>query len=454
MPHRNLPIVWRESADPHDYEAQRRRVFNLRVPDRFPDAIVRPTSVADIVAAVQIATEKSLRIAIRSGGHSWACWSIRDDSLLVDLVDFKHIHYNEETDTLEASPATMGSELASFLAAKKRWFPSGHCPTVALGGFLLQGGMGLNARGYGWSASYIKGIDVVTSEGRVLYCDASQNADLLWAAQGAGPGFPGIITRFYLRTLPDFPVHKIATYAWPIAKFDETMDWIIKILPELDRNIEPVIHIANDADKGYNILMVFVGRGSVEHEVNNSMAVLASAPSGSVVPYGIRSSSTMDDYGLTDHFMPPQRRWVADTVYLHNEVNMKEYCREIFTSLPVDGIAFWEPMSPISREPLKDMALSLHSDNYVALYAAYHHSADDTKYEKWISEAMDVLKSEHVGAYMGDKDFQRHTTQFWDEVAGRRLMMVRETWDPAGRICGYLVRADASGTGGLDNKLQ
>ena len=43
---------------------------------------------------------------------------------------------------------------------------------------------------------------MVTADGALVRADASQNADLLWAARGAGPGFPAVVTRFYLQTYP------------------------------------------------------------------------------------------------------------------------------------------------------------------------------------------------------------------------------------------------------------
>lgn len=147
MSNEHLPVVWRDQTESsEEYEAQRRRVYTLRVPDRFPLAIVRPRNVSQVVSAVKLATEKNVRVAIRSGGHSWACWSLRQDSVLIDFVDFKHLSYDEAADTLEASPGTIGTELLDFLQPKGRFLPAGHCATVALGGFLLQGGMGLNAR--------------------------------------------------------------------------------------------------------------------------------------------------------------------------------------------------------------------------------------------------------------------------------------------------------------------
>ena len=35
-------------------------------------------------------------------------------------------------------------------------------------------------------------IDVVTADGELVHADERENADLLWAARGAGPGFFGV----------------------------------------------------------------------------------------------------------------------------------------------------------------------------------------------------------------------------------------------------------------------
>ena len=76
-------ILWRNDAG---YEpARRRAISNGRKPDRFPDVIVRAQSNGDVVAAVQLAKERGLKIGIRSGGHSWAASFLRDRGMLLDL---------------------------------------------------------------------------------------------------------------------------------------------------------------------------------------------------------------------------------------------------------------------------------------------------------------------------------------------------------------------------------
>ena len=128
---------------------------------------------------------------------------------------------------VSASPAVKGGvELGPFLEERGRFFPGGHCPTVGIGGFLLQGGQGWNARGWGWAAEYVVAIDVVTADGELVRASEDENADLFWAARGAGPGFFGVVTRFHLRTLPK-PEHLgLTVQAFALADFDEVMTWL------------------------------------------------------------------------------------------------------------------------------------------------------------------------------------------------------------------------------------
>jgi FAD/FMN-containing dehydrogenase len=130
--------------DPKYEEARVGRVFNRRRPDRYPHAVVEATCIEDVVEAVKLAKEMNLRVSVRSGGHSWAAWSVRDDAILIDLGNLRRVELDEYANVAKASPSTTGRVLNKFLATKGKMFGGGHCPDVALGGFLLQGGMGWN----------------------------------------------------------------------------------------------------------------------------------------------------------------------------------------------------------------------------------------------------------------------------------------------------------------------
>lgn len=149
----DLPILRREDAPEQAfYDAVWGRVFNHRRDSRLPRAVIYASTVAHVQAAVRIAASEGVSLAVRSGGHSWAAWSVRDDTILVDLSQlsdgFEDVQfvYDENTQVVKCGPATTGRVLNDWLKGRGRFFPGGHCPDVGLGGFLLQGGMGWNAK--------------------------------------------------------------------------------------------------------------------------------------------------------------------------------------------------------------------------------------------------------------------------------------------------------------------
>lgn len=135
-----LSIIWRD--DPDYEEARVRRIFNQETPKRYPLAIVVAKQDSDVVNAVKLAMMKNCRISVRSGGHSWPVWSLQDDAILVDLVDYREIDLDEKTGVVRVSPSTTGIRLNDYLSARGRVFTAGHCPDVDVGGALLCGGMG------------------------------------------------------------------------------------------------------------------------------------------------------------------------------------------------------------------------------------------------------------------------------------------------------------------------
>ncbi|MEP7177677.1 MAG: FAD-binding protein, partial [Pseudonocardiales bacterium] len=70
------------------------RVFNARRPDRFPAAVLLAETEDDVVAGVRLAREQGWRVSVRAGGHSWAAWSVRDETLLIDLGGLRDVDYD------------------------------------------------------------------------------------------------------------------------------------------------------------------------------------------------------------------------------------------------------------------------------------------------------------------------------------------------------------------------
>jgi FAD/FMN-containing dehydrogenase len=177
-------------------------VINGRKPQRFPDIIVQVASDHDVVAAVRYAKSRNMKIAVRSGGHSWAGAFIRDGGMLIDLSQMRKFSIDVGARTASVQPGLIDSDLNRALRQYDLFFPTGHRRTVGLGGFLLQGGFGWSSRTLGPACASVIAIEAVTANGELVRADLKTNSDLLWAARGAGPGFFGVVARFHLALHP------------------------------------------------------------------------------------------------------------------------------------------------------------------------------------------------------------------------------------------------------------
>ncbi len=148
------------------YEAARRAtMWNARTPERYPELIVRARDEDDVLEAVRLARSRGLKLAIRSGGHSWAGNHVRDGGLLLDLSALREATIDADAMTAAVEPGCPGTVLLGALAEHDLFFPGGHCNGVALGGYLLQGGFGWNGRVHGPACQSVLAIDVVTAAG-------------------------------------------------------------------------------------------------------------------------------------------------------------------------------------------------------------------------------------------------------------------------------------------------
>ncbi|KOS22754.1 6-hydroxy-D-nicotine oxidase [Escovopsis weberi] len=442
----DLPIIWRSDTESAaKYEEARCRIFNIRRPEHFPRAIVKATTLEHIVAAVKLAAEQGVRVVARSGGHGLSAWTLRHNAILIDLQNFKHMSYDEEKNEAQVSPSTLAEELLDFLAERKRFFPAGHTGDIGLGGYLLQGGIGLSCRGYGYACEYVTGVDVVTAEGDVVHADENENADLYWAARGAGPEFPAIVTRFYLKTIPLQPVAKGCRYIWPAVMYDAIFSWIDKISASLDEHVDPsVFGFMIPGINQPGLMFSASVFAQTEEEARRKLAPLVEThPPGAMVAEDFVDSSITTVYAGSRQFNPPGCRYFTDSVFLKPGTDVVEACRHMFTQIPFPrGLAYWQPLriSPARKQP--DMALSIQSEHYVSLLAVYDNEAEDEAQTEWVIEGIRKLEPQIHGTFIADAHPEMRTSNYWSEEATARLAAVGSKWDPKGRITGIVVRQE------------
>jgi hypothetical protein len=432
-------------------EAAFARVFNHRRPsDRLPSAVLVAENEQDVVAGVRFAKENGLAVAVRSGGHSWAVWSVQNNTLLIDLGKLNSAEFDEATGIVSGGPAIQGgNELDPFLAERGRFLNGGHCPPVGIGGFLLQGGQGWCQRGWGWAAESVVAIDVVTADGELVRADENQNSDLYWAARGAGPSFPGIVTKFHLKTRPRFTHLVESVQVYNIDDFQEIMKWMYQVEPTISPDVEIVcVSLCPPSVNGQPRQRVYVVTGvaltdSVEAGIE-ALAPLQTCPIIDRAFENIVQESSMAQQREGQLRMNPENwRYYADNVWVDGETDdIIEALTPVFTTSPEpDAFTIWFG-NGLMRE-LPDMAFSLQAPAYIATYLAYEDSANDARNRAWLNEAMVAAQPVTVGQYLGDSDMTNRQLRFMAPENFAKLQSIIATRDPEGRFVRYLA-ADSS----------
>jgi FAD/FMN-containing dehydrogenase len=434
-------LLWRGEAGYE--EARVGRVFNARRPDRFPAAVLLAASEQDVIDGVRLARERGLEVSVRSGGHSWAAWSIRDDALLIDLGGLRELTYDPDTGIATAAPATRGgAELTPFLTSHGRAFTGGHCPGVGIGGFLLQGGQGWNSRRYGWACENVVAIDVVTADGQLVRADEQRNSDLLWAARGAGPGFFGVVTRFHLRTFPLAGAMTHDTWTFELDQLEPLLTWLDELLPTLHRVVEPVIAATRlPRPEGPPVLLLHTtAMCDTREEVDRVLAPLASCPIADRAIAHERGPTTVEAENEAQALQNPEHhRYAVDCTWTNASVSeLAPLLRQLWSELPTEhSFAIWYCWGP--DRPLRDMAFSVEANAYLATYAIWTDPADDERHRDWVVRHTRALARYGAGVYLGDTDFTRRTDRFMAPENFARLEQIRAARDPEGRFCSYLI---------------
>lgn len=429
------------------------RVFNVRRPDdRRPAAILVAENEQDVADGVKWARDNGLSVAVRSGGHSWAVWSVQNDTLLIDLQNLNQASFDEATGIASAGPATKGGEeLDPFLASRGRFLNGGHCPPVGIGGFLLQGGQGWNQRGWGWTAEYVVAVDVVTADGELIRCDATQNQDLYWAARGAGPSFPGIVVKFHLQTRERFTFLGHSVQMYEMDDFDEVFMWLQEMEPKLVNIVETVaVSMTPPADQLSPQRRVFVVTGTAfANSREEAEAALAPFQTCPVIDKAI-VNFPCNDTQLSDHreeqlrANPEGHRWYCDNIWVDGDFSeIKDRLKPLYAGVP-EPLAFTIWYGNGLMRPLPDMAFSMQSPAYVSCYFVYQNEGDDERYRTWLNSAMAHAEPVTVGQYLGDSDMTNRQLKFMSDENFAKLQHIIADRDPNGVFVRYLAKDPAT----------
>ena len=172
---------------------------------------------SDVVAAVNFARERRVRLVVKGGGHSYQGTSNAPDSLLV-WTRAMHDTALHDAFVPQGCADVVASTRAISVGAGALWAQAydaattrggayvqgGGCMTVGVAGLVQSGGFGSFSKAFGLACAGLLEAEVVTADGVPRIANACQHPDLFWALKGGGGGSFGVVTRLTLR-LHDLP---------------------------------------------------------------------------------------------------------------------------------------------------------------------------------------------------------------------------------------------------------
>jgi FAD/FMN-containing dehydrogenase len=441
-----MSALLERGADGYE-QARQAAVWNGRKPERYPQAIVLAETAADVVEAVRYARANGLKIKARSGGHSWTASSLREGALLIDLSRLTGIEFDPDSRVAIVEAGVRGRELNGLLADHGLFFPSGHCPTVGLGGFLLQGGWGWLSRVIGPACLSVIGVDVVTAEGELIHASAEENGDWLWAARGSGAGYFGIVTRFHLRCHPRPQSIWEAHHVYPMELRDEVLTWALEAEPGFPDELEFAIMATTPrgplgevvGGPAALVLMCSVMSHS-DDAAQAALALLDTCPvrdrAHEAMPAQPRSFA--DLYDGPDSVEPEGFRWSADGMWTNAAATeLVPAVAELFDTIPSPAShVFWYAWR---EQELPDAAISVQGSLYLAAFAGWTEAAQDAEMLAWPAEQMRRLEPLSRGIQLADENLVARPARFLSDENRERLESLRATHDPEGVFLSYLI---------------
>ena len=164
----------------------------------FPQAIAYCVCEADVLECICVAQQYDLWVAVRSGGHSTAGYSV-NDGLVIDVSEMSGVVLDEPNALMHVLPGTDFDHFNGALDGTGWHVPSGACGSVCVAGFVQGGGYGYTSRAFGIQSDCVDSFRVALADGSIVVASDTQNGDLFWALRGGTGGNFGIVLQVTYR---------------------------------------------------------------------------------------------------------------------------------------------------------------------------------------------------------------------------------------------------------------
>lgn len=427
----------------------------LRPTKRLPQLILTVSDEQDVVAAVKFAKANKLKVAVRGGGHNWCAPSVRNNGVMIDLTNLnKVISIDPEKKIAVMQPIISNREVQAVLKPHNLAYPSGHCPTVKISGYLLSGGMAWNQGVWGPGVGSIEAIEMVTADGEMITASAKENQEYFWAARGAGPGMFAVCVRYHLRLYARPKAITASAYNYPYEDVLEIAKWLGPLASKISNTVELSLFVVDGgkdlADKtkssnGKVALVTGTCFADTKEEAEKALAPLETCPLLSkCLSKSVNAPTSFEDlFDSSGALWSDKLRCKVDAIFSNSDlVDVFASVKDELDKMPSKKSVYMFAIftGPNVPAPLMDTAFSMSSKLYGGPWSMWEDAKDDAENSKWHADVMKKLAPKIAGHYVSETDTVGHPEYLkkaYKTVNFKRLAELRKKYDPTGVFFNY-----------------
>ena len=419
--------------DDPGYDAAR-AVWNSMI-DRRPALIVRPTGTDDVVAALRVAREQELVVAVRCGGHSIPGFSTCDDGIVIDLSRMRGVEVDPERRTARVRGGSLLAELDDAAQAHGLVCPVGVVSHTGVAGLTLGGGMGRLQRQLGLTIDSLLAVELVTADGRLVRASEDEQPELFWGIRGAGANF-GIVTSFEFRLHPLDGVVTHGTVTHPIDRAEELAERFRELVEDGPDELWSSFGLAVGGDARGPVASVSVLHSGSPAEAERDLAGLRAL--GDPLEDSVEPKPYLTSQRLFDAPMEWGQRFSMKSSFLGAlpDALVREWADQI-ARVPEGaegGFSIWAWGRAIAAVAEDSTAFTGREAAYWAgAEILWHDVALDDACRSWARAATDTAAAHAiVGRYVNDVtevggDIAR---VIYGDAKYERLVALKREWDP------------------------
>ena len=385
---------------PFDPEYEQARQEYNRAINEYPIAIVYCYDNDDVANAICWSERNQIGLRIRSGGHSYEGYSTGTGKLVIDTTLMNKVEIDTQNDIVKVQAGTRLQKLYEEVYRHGYAFPGGTCPTVAVSGLVLGGGIGLSVRYMGLTIDSLVEAEIIDANGNLLVVNQMCYPDLFWALRGAGGGNFGVVTsyKFLLRKKVDKIT--LIQLEWndnkpARLKFLSTwQDW----LNNLDRRISVFGGIYK---KGAYFNSFFYGE---PEEARKIIEPFLNIPGLSFER--IEYVDFIDAINAIGEGYPPYEKFDDTGRFVYRYLSMDELCNlvEIIDKAPTDNYSYIKVYSlggAVVDVPISSTAFFFRTASYImAISSNWEEPEEASVHKEWVYEGFRYIKELTVGSYV------------------------------------------------------